>query len=64
MERFSNYSGYANSFEWDGVHTDVTPTDGNNRRYCTVMAIDAYFYGSSRIQYFPKYLRRELNKVF
>lgn len=63
MERFSEYSGYADSFEWDGVYVDVTPVNDNNRRHCTVVAIDAIFYRDPRIQFNPKNLRRELNKV-
>lgn len=64
MERFSEYSGYADSFMWNGVHVDVTPTDENNRRYCTIVAIDAIFYRDPSTQFHPKNLRRELNKVF
>lgn len=63
MERFSDYSGYSDSFEWNGAHVDITPVDENNRRYCTVVAIDAIFYRDPRIQFNPKNLRRELNKV-
>lgn len=63
VERFSDYNGYADSFEWDGVHVDVTPIDNNNRRYCTVVAIDAIFYRDPKTQFYPKNLRRELNKV-
>lgn len=64
MERFSNYTGYADCFEWDGVHVDDTPIDDNHRRYCTVVAIDAIFYRDPKFQFLPKNLRRELNKVF
>lgn len=64
MERFSNYSGYADSFEWDGIHVEVTPVDTNNRRYCTIVAIDAEPYFDHKVQFYPKHLRRELNKVF
>lgn len=63
MERFSEYNGYSDSFEWDGVHVDVTPINDNNRRHCTVVAIDAIYYRDPRIQFYPKNLRRELNKV-
>jgi len=64
VERFSNYSGYANSFEWKGVHLDVTPVDENNRRYTTVVAIDALYYSDPKNQFKTKNLRRELHKSF
>lgn len=63
MERFSKYCGYADSFEWCGIHVDDTPKDENNRRYCTIVAIDAIFYRDPVTQFQPKNLRRELNKV-
>jgi len=64
VERFSKYNGYGDSFEWDGVHVDVTPIDKSNRRYCTIVAIDAIFYRDPRTQFYPKNLRRELNKAY
>jgi len=64
VERFSDYSGYADSFEWKGVHLDVTPVDENNRRYTTVVAIDALYYSDPKTQFKIKNLRRELHKVF
>ena len=64
MERFSDYSGYANSFEWKGAHLDVTPVDDYNRRYTTVVAIDALYYNEPKNQFKTKNLRRELHKVF
>lgn len=63
VERFSNYSGYSDSFEWNGVHIDTSSIDENNRRFCTIVAIDAVFYTNPRTQFYPKNLRRELNKV-
>ncbi|XP_022175441.1 poly(ADP-ribose) glycohydrolase isoform X1 [Myzus persicae] len=64
VERFSDYSGYANSFEWKGVHLDVTPVDDNNRRYTTIVAIDALYYNDPKNQFKTKNLRRELHKSF
>ncbi|XP_025207633.1 poly(ADP-ribose) glycohydrolase [Melanaphis sacchari] len=64
VERFSDYSGYANSFEWKGVHLDVTPVDENNRRYTTIVAIDALYYSDPKNQFKTKNLRRELHKSF
>ncbi|VVC35590.1 Hypothetical protein CINCED_3A006843 [Cinara cedri] len=64
VQRFSNYSGYADSFEWDGVHVDITPVDNNNRRHCTVVAIDAIYYRDPKVQFTPKSLKRELNKGY
>ncbi|KAL5245031.1 hypothetical protein ACI65C_012441 [Semiaphis heraclei] len=64
VERFSDYSGYANSFEWKGVHLDVTPVDDTNRRYTTIVAIDALYYNDPKNQFKTKNLRRELHKSF
>lgn len=64
VERFSDYSGYANSFEWKGAHLDVTPVDDYNRRYTTVVAIDALYYNEPKNQFKTKNLRRELHKSF
>ncbi|XP_027845284.2 poly(ADP-ribose) glycohydrolase [Aphis gossypii] len=64
VERFSDYSGYADSFVWKGVHLDVTPVDENNRRYTTVVAIDALYYSDPKTQFKTKNLRRELHKSF
>lgn len=64
MERFSNYSGYANTFKWKSAHLDVTPVDDHNRRYTTIVAIDALYYTDPTNQFKTKNLRRELHKVF
>ncbi|XP_050433324.1 poly(ADP-ribose) glycohydrolase-like isoform X2 [Adelges cooleyi] len=63
-ERFNDYSGYSNSFKWDGNYTDNTPIDDNYRRYCTVVAIDAIYFQNPQMQFAPKNLRRELNKAY
>ena len=47
-ERFSNYSGYASSFQFDGNHVDSTEMDTTssqgNKRKSYIVAIDAFFF--------------------
>ena len=62
-ERFSNYSGYSNTFKWLGNYQDTTPRDSSGRRLCSVVAIDALKLGNRNVQYTPNNLLRELNKV-
>ena len=62
-ERFSNYSGYSDSFEWSGNHNDVTPVDTLARRNTFVTAIDAMIVHKYTDQFRPFALRRELDKA-
>lgn len=62
-QRFNNYSGYAGSFKWTGPFEDHTPFDGDRRRKCTVVAIDAICFRQSFHQYKKELMKRELNKV-
>ncbi|XP_068084916.1 poly(ADP-ribose) glycohydrolase isoform X2 [Anabrus simplex] len=63
-ERFSNYTGYADNFEWAGDHSDNTPRDSSGRRLCSVVAIDATALRYPSIQFQPQNLRRELDKAY
>ncbi|KAM7349740.1 poly(ADP-ribose) glycohydrolase [Cochliomyia hominivorax] len=63
-ERFSNYKGYANTFQWDGNHEDNTPRDSSRRRMCTIVAIDALHFQDSAHQYHEELMQRELNKAY
>lgn len=40
-ERFSNYSGYAQSLTFAGNHVDQSPRDSEGRIHTTIVAIDA-----------------------
>lgn len=40
-EQYSSYTGYCSSYEWSGPYYDDTPRDEWNRRYTSIVAIDA-----------------------
>ncbi|XP_036319418.1 poly(ADP-ribose) glycohydrolase [Rhagoletis pomonella] len=63
-ERFSDYSGYAGSFEWAGNHDDCIPRDSSRRRQTHIVAIDALHFMQSQHQYREDLIKRELNKAF
>ena len=67
-ERFSNYSGYASSFQFDGNHVDSTEIDTTssqgNKRKSYIVAIDALYFRNEELQYSEKSITRELNKAF
>lgn len=63
-EQFSLYSGYASSFEWAGNCTDTTPLDGNQRKQCQIVAIDALPFRDPKHQYRTELMLRELTKAY
>lgn len=63
-ERFSSYTGYADTFRWAGNYLDSTPRDSSGRRRCAVLAIDALHFSNSNAQYRPELIKRELNKAW
>ncbi|MGH0119718.1 UNVERIFIED_CONTAM: hypothetical protein FKN15_058671 [Acipenser sinensis] len=64
VERFSNYSGYAESYRWSGIHRDDTARDDWQRICTEIVAIDAVKYRRFLEQFIPEKIRRELNKAF
>ena len=62
-ERYSDYSGYSDTFEWSGDHYDVTPVDPLGRRRSCVAAIDALIVRKFSDQFRPWAIRRELDKA-
>lgn len=62
-EQYSLYTGYASSFEWAGNYNDPTPYDGNMRRQCQIVAIDALPFKDPRHQYRTELMQRELTKA-
>uniref|UniRef100_A0A1B0GHX2 poly(ADP-ribose) glycohydrolase n=1 Tax=Lutzomyia longipalpis TaxID=7200 RepID=A0A1B0GHX2_LUTLO len=64
VEQFSEYSGYAGSFEWKGDFIDKPPRDGCGRRKCHIVAIDALHFAEEAQQYQAKLMIRELNKAY
>ncbi|XP_077999725.1 poly(ADP-ribose) glycohydrolase-like [Glandiceps talaboti] len=63
-ERFSDYTGYANSFQWAGDHKDKTQRDSWGRLYTEVIAIDAIHFRNSADQYKPGMVKRETDKAY
>lgn len=63
-EQFSLYTGYASTFEWAGNCDDTTPLDGNQRRQCQIVAIDALPFQNPKHQYRPELMLRELTKAY
>ncbi|XP_060208779.1 poly(ADP-ribose) glycohydrolase 1-like isoform X2 [Lycium barbarum] len=61
-ERFSNYTGYASSFRFDGDHVDKKEIDVFGRRKRRIIAIDALSSPGKR-QYRVECLLREINKA-
>ncbi|XP_044257907.1 poly(ADP-ribose) glycohydrolase-like [Tribolium madens] len=64
IERYSNYSGYSNTFKWDGPFIDDTPFDDYGRRKTTLAVIDATQFTKSKDQFHCSTILRELNKAY
>ncbi|KAJ3057025.1 hypothetical protein HK097_001509 [Rhizophlyctis rosea] len=65
-QRFSNYRGYASTFEWAGPHVDQLPKDNQGRIKTEIVGIDAVRFPPNQVddQYRRNYLIRELNKAY
>jgi len=63
-EQYSRYSGYSNSFRFEGDYIDTTPQDAYGRSLCQIIAIDATPYSFPATQYKEKAFLRELNKAY
>ena len=67
-ERYSNYSGYASSFQFNGNHVDPTEIDTSasqgHKMKSYLVAIDALYFRNEGPQYSKYNIKRELNKAF
>ncbi|XP_051896901.1 poly(ADP-ribose) glycohydrolase-like isoform X2 [Pristis pectinata] len=63
-QRYSDYTGYSDTYRWVRSHCDSTPRDSWLRRCTEIVAIDAINFGNPRHQYKPRYLERELTKAY
>ncbi|KAH9513046.1 hypothetical protein Btru_035690 [Bulinus truncatus] len=63
-ERFSNYTGYSDSFKYSGDHIDECHRDMWKRRMIDVVAMDALVIRSHRDQFKLEQLNRELQKAY
>ncbi|XP_070296667.1 poly(ADP-ribose) glycohydrolase [Salvelinus sp. IW2-2015] len=63
-EQYSTYTGYADSYLWDGKHQDKTPRDTWQRRCTEIVAMDALMFKNFLEQFHPEKMNRELNKAY
>ncbi|KAF6719402.1 Poly(ADP-ribose) glycohydrolase [Oryzias melastigma] len=63
-QQFSKYTGYSQTYQWDGNHRDTTPKDGWQRRCTEIVAIDALQFRNFLEQFHPDKITRELNKAY
>ncbi|XP_074520033.1 poly(ADP-ribose) glycohydrolase [Halichoeres trimaculatus] len=63
-QQYSKYTGYAQTYRWNGGHQDTTPSDGWQRRCTEIVAIDALHFKSFLEQFHPQRINRELNKAY
>uniref|UniRef100_A0A670YUA5 poly(ADP-ribose) glycohydrolase n=2 Tax=Pseudonaja textilis TaxID=8673 RepID=A0A670YUA5_PSETE len=63
-EQYSEYTGYAETYQWARSHEDDRPRDEWQRRCTEIVAIDAFHFRRFLDQFAPEKIRRELNKAF
>lgn len=63
-QQYSKYRGYAQTYRWNGIHQDTTPSDEWQRRCTEIVAIDALQFKSFLEQFRPDKINRELNKAY
>ena len=64
FERYSNYTGYASTFKFDGDHNQQPLANNRSRVPSTLVAMDALHFHSAPNQFRQEHIDRELNKVF
>ncbi|XP_054711847.1 poly(ADP-ribose) glycohydrolase-like isoform X2 [Uloborus diversus] len=64
VEQYNKYSGYSDSFKWEGNFEDPVSRDKWGRKYTQVVAIDAKSFSDIAQQFEPSYIERELNKAY
>ncbi|GFR93048.1 poly(ADP-ribose) glycohydrolase [Elysia marginata] len=63
-ERFNDYTGYSDSFEYAGDYVDRTQRDAWGRKCTEVVAMDALHFRTSESQFEESKIVRELNKAY
>ncbi|XP_064610813.1 poly(ADP-ribose) glycohydrolase-like [Liolophura sinensis] len=63
-ERYSNYTGYSDSFSWSSDHIDQTERDEWGRRRTEVVAIDAMVIRNYSDQFKAWCVKREMDKAY
>lgn len=61
---YSEYSGYSDTYSWEGPHTDTTERDRWMRRCTKIVAIDAIKFKNEQQQFEMRNVDRELNKAY
>ncbi|XP_075313687.1 poly(ADP-ribose) glycohydrolase [Odontesthes bonariensis] len=63
-QQYSKYTGYAQTYQWDGSYQDTTPSDAWQRRCTEIVAMDALHFRNFLEQFQPERINRELNKAY
>ncbi|XP_056285998.1 poly(ADP-ribose) glycohydrolase [Pseudoliparis swirei] len=63
-QQYSRYTGYSQTYQWNGSHQDTTPRDSWQRKCTEIVAIDALQFKNFLEQFKPEKLNRELNKAY
>ncbi|KAM6951661.1 poly(ADP-ribose) glycohydrolase [Aplochiton taeniatus] len=63
-QQYSKYTGYAQSYKWNGSCHDTTPRDNWQRNCTEIVAIDALQFRNFLEQFHPTKINRELNKAY
>lgn len=63
-ERYCNYTGYSDSFEYAGDYKDSTPFDENDHRKTHLIVLDALYFQQPSDQYRESKILRELKKAY
>ncbi|GFX24064.1 poly(ADP-ribose) glycohydrolase [Trichonephila clavipes] len=64
VEQYNKYSGYSNTFKWEGNFVDQTPRDLWGRRCTQLVAMDATSFRNTTDQFTLASVERELNKAY
>ena len=64
FERYSNYTGYASTFKFDGDYIQKPLANNRSRVPSTLVAMDALHFHTASNQFRQEHIDRELNKVF
>jgi len=64
FERYSNYTGYASTFKFDGDYIQKPLANNRSRAPSTLVAMDALHFHTASNQFRQEHIDRELNKVF
>ncbi|GFT97314.1 poly(ADP-ribose) glycohydrolase [Nephila pilipes] len=64
VEQYNKYSGYSDTFKWEGNFEDQTPRDVWGRRSTELVAMDAISFRNTADQFKLPSVERELNKAY